>query len=562
MTYLPEAQHQPYRVLKEVVNLRMIEMVMRMTGSRTYCMPDGQSLFEVLQMIRLRAVPIGSGLGEITVISWEAKTVAGLKGRRFTGCASMIPPREIAHEVKAEVPRSMCGLSVFALPRFVKYICRHELPLLDVDGVSCVFNIYCKLAPDFHMPPIRAFARDKSSYIDACVTTYACDADVAKELFIRLGFLGGYQGWLEENKFTRKPGKFSDIVDDFANYMGKLAFHLKSLHPNVYEEVRSRKNPLSSMLSALFMDYERRFLDALEAGVVAGACVMSLEHDGLVLLLSPDITIPDLIDHLRSNAMLPIAIKEYPSDIVVYLNKLHADHIWVDSRINLSINEIAMAWKVCTDTLRDEPELCGKRNVAFGKILATKLEGRVLVPNYNPAVVEEFDEVGRFWRVSKRDKEEVYGFARQHAHIFAPTFYRHRRGWLQSFKDPVPPDPLLSSGFLNPVATEALMYLRVNMLPLDDPEQVRHQLLFSCGTLYNFRTDSFRRGMPEDRIHRHCPWHFREPEIPQALRDECCNAEGLFDLLFKYYRAGGTCIEDRSSSFILGYGWQRVFVQR
>ena len=487
-----KAPQRPYRVFKEQVNIHMIEKVMGMTGSRTYSMPNGQTLFEVLQTIRLRAVPIGKGLGEITAISWEAETVAGLKGRRFTGCCNMELPKEVQHEVNAGVPQSLCGLSVFALPRFVKYICRADLHLLDVDAVSCVFNIYCQLAPDFNMPPIRVYAREKSSFIDACKTTYGCDDDLAKELFTRLGFLGGYAGWLEEGGFQRKDGKFSDIVEDFSKHMKKLALHLKSQHPDVYEAVKDRKNPLSSMLSALFMDFERRFLDGLEDSATEEVTVMSLEHDGLGLLLrSVNADVPAIMRHLRSKALLPIALKKYPTDIVAYLNKLHPEHIWAKSGLSISIDELAMAWQVCRDTLRCEPQKCNKRMVVFGQVLATRLEGRVLVPDYNPAIVEEFDEIGRYWSVSKRDKEEVYGFARKCVGIFALTHYRHRRGWLQAMQDPVPQDPLLAPSFLNPMAVEALLHLRVKVAPLDDPEKVRHQLLFECGTLYNFKTNSF-----------------------------------------------------------------------
>jgi len=78
--------------------------------------------------------------------------------------------------------------------------------------------------------------------------------------------------------------------------------------------------------------------------------------------------------------------------------------------------------------------------------------------------------------------------------------------------------------------------------PLDDPEHVRHKLLFSCGTLYNFETDTFRRGERSDRIQRHLPWAFEDAAWDPAVCELVRGKGGLFETLDLFYKNGGRSI--------------------
>ncbi len=118
-------------------------------------------------------------------------------------------------------------------------------------------------------------------------------------------------------------------------------------------------------------------------------------------------------------------------------------------------------------------------------------------------------------------------FARKHMHIFAfPVFVWRFGSWLVGAEETVLPDPLQSGPFCSSVAAEAMMYMKLDVPSLDDSERVRHKLLFACGTLYDFRSNTFRRGERADRICRHLPWRYAEPQWgheTKQLYDELSN---------------------------------------
>ena len=227
---------------------------------------------------------------------------------------------------------------------------------------------------------------------------------------------------------------------------------------------------------------------------------MSLEHDGSPLLNPGGADPAKLLSFLQPKVQLPIAIKAYPRDLVAYANRVHPQHAWSPSRLRTTSDELATAWKITRQALIDGIAACKLRNSAFGAVLASKIEGHVVIPSYAPGMVEEFDHDGRFWKVYKKDKDELHKLARGHMHIFGTVTYQHRHGYLQPVRAPIPPDPLLQISFMGPIAGDAVLHLHSVIRPLDDPEHVRHTILFSCGTLYNYKTKTFRRGMPEDYV--------------------------------------------------------------
>jgi len=104
-------------------------------------------------------------------------------------------------------------------------------------------------------------------------------------------------------------------------------------------------------------------------------------------------------------------------------------------------------------------------------------------------------------------------------------------------RDAVLPDPLQNGAFCSSVASEAIMHMRMDIPELDDPEAVRHKLLFACGSLYDFRDGTFRFGQRADRIARHLPWKFVEPQWPDAAKELVNGPNGLAELLLKLHRA-------------------------
>ena len=214
---------------------------------------------------------------------------------------------------------------------------------------------------------------------------------------------------------------------------------------------------------------------------------------------------------------LPVVAKSYPEDLLAFARAQYPMHDWVQSRMDITIDQLEVDWRTCRDALRRGPKFARERNVPFGRVLASSVDGRVVVPRNNPKVMQEFHEKGRYWTESPFTRDDAQLFARKHINVFAPVNFCWRDGKLTGEAMSILPDPLLSGAFCSSVATEAVMHMKVDAGPMDDPEAVRHQLLFACGTLYDFRTDSFRRGEPADRIHRHLPWAYVAPSWPEGV---------------------------------------------
>ena len=157
---------------------------MGMAGSRTLTLPSGHTLFEVLGWFRLRARPMGGGRGVITVVSRESGTVAGLKGRRFTGCAHGLVP-EVAAEAE-RVPPALCGASAFSLPRAVKYVCRGALPLCDVDAVNCYYQVLLGMVGQ--AGAVQHYLADRERLLRLGMETHGCSRDAVKASVILLSF--------------------------------------------------------------------------------------------------------------------------------------------------------------------------------------------------------------------------------------------------------------------------------------------------------------------------------------------------------------------------------------
>jgi hypothetical protein len=106
-------------------------------------------------------------------------------------------------------------------------------------------------------------------------------------------------------------------------------------------------------------------------------------------------------------------------------------------------------------------------------------------------------------------------------------------------------DPLDQTSFINMIAKEALQWLKLDVRPLDDPQHVRGQLLFSCGTVYNYKTNTTRRGEACDRISRRVPHPFAwpawlgDPEVQEALDPK----EGLTATIIELWKNEGSSVE-------------------
>ncbi len=146
-----------------------------------------------------------------------------------------------------------------------------------------------------------------------------------------------------------------------------------------------------------------------------------------------------------------------------------------------------------------------------------------------------------------RDREDLYLIVRPRMAIFARVQFSLKKFKLRPGEVDLV-DPLRCTAFANAVATEAFLYLKVAVPRLDDPDLLRHKLMFSCRTFYDFATGQSREGVPADRVRRHAAATFQKPNIPGELLTEAEGPDGLFASFFDFISKGGTSIMDSLAS--------------
>ena len=305
---------------EEPVNRASIEAFMKLRGSRKVILESGYSLFETLGFFLVRAAD-----GYMKVTWRESKIPGDILGRRFSGVDNgMEPPRDSDF---FDVPHSHACTSAFAHPRLIKEICRRGLKgWVDVDVVNSVFS---QFAANFQECPdvVKRYNRDRDGMIAGVREAYGCSRDVAKRLFIRLGFMGRVESWLEDFGLKKNEGPLEAELVCFGQDMRRFGEALVAKDAGYFELFKDKKYPLGSFMSAIYFKLERRFLDRMIAAVPEPAEVLSFEHDGLGIKLN-GLSETALLEALNFNPMVKVVIKT-PHDPLELAREQFPGEEWV-----------------------------------------------------------------------------------------------------------------------------------------------------------------------------------------------------------------------------------------
>ena len=166
---------------------------------------------------------------------------------------------------------------------------------------------------------------------------------------MRVGFLGSYNVWLEERGLQFVRSNFSQFVVQLSVAMRDLASVAKERYPEVFDHYKSRQHPDASGLMGVYMHLERQFLDQLAANLPPNVVVTSFEHDGLCA--TTKLSADTVLTHLKDKLPLPVSIKHYPVEVLEYARDKYPDHDWVDSNLDMTIDELANSWRDCRTSL-------------------------------------------------------------------------------------------------------------------------------------------------------------------------------------------------------------------
>ena len=535
-----------YSFVNEPINMQSIDFWLSLVGTRNLVLENGLHLSDVLISIKQRARKV-DGKWCVTVAKWDCTTLCDLKGRSFTGFhPDDTLPAELAHE--EGIPAHLRGLSPFAFPKLVKYICRAGLGVSELDLVNAFFQVMRMLFPNFDFTFVHRYLNSRPKYLDLGTDTYGVSADVIKELFLRVGFLGSYAAWLKENSLQHVPGEFSDFVDGLSLEMVRLALHIKAVRPDLFDAAVALKGECTSpfkhrqalacMMVALYMDKER---DLCNRGMQTTQQAFSNEFDGFATVSGNP---RDDASRLGGATGFKWSVKAYPENLLAFAMAKYPDQLWKKSELAISVHDYIDSRQQALESLKSGRAY--QHTMSFGKVLACCMEGRIIVPKYNGKVVEVFDVVNRGWTCQQRvgDGTDDFTFMVKNgelgvfANFSSKTFIR--QGKVSYHRLPLA-EPLDAVSFISVIAKEALQWLKLAVRPLDDPLFVRGKLLFGCGTVYDYKTGSTRRGEPEDRICKRIPHDFKlpewlgDPDVQELLDPE----SGLTASIVKFWKAGG-----------------------
>ena len=151
----------------------------------------------------------------------------------------------------------------------------HPVLLLQI----CEFNgVECKY--------LKQYVNSRKEILLEVQQKYNCSRDIAKKLFLRLSYLGGFEGWCHENKIecTEKL----NFIQDFTNELKCIGSEVLKANPELLKIVKKleKKNEKASVMSIFLQEKECLMLEIVynyfkSEGIINNNCVLCF--DGIMI---------------------------------------------------------------------------------------------------------------------------------------------------------------------------------------------------------------------------------------------------------------------------------------
>ncbi|CAE7815496.1 unnamed protein product [Symbiodinium sp. CCMP2592] len=168
-------------------------------------------------------------------------------------------PSALKQELRLDIHESLVGKSAFGFARLVRYICRKDLGLVEVDAVNSYFQMTVSYA-------------------------FGIKREQAKRLFISLCFGGSLSNWCSEvmgyipEEDDPMTGELMKTLQCFQTECRRLHRKIRRSFTPAQREWFKERSDASAAFSK-YADLERKFLDTLIEA--AGKQLVSGEHDGV-----------------------------------------------------------------------------------------------------------------------------------------------------------------------------------------------------------------------------------------------------------------------------------------
>ena len=107
----------------------------------------------------------------------------------------------------------------------------------DIDIVNCHPNIYYQLAKMLKLktPALKKYVQNRDEVLKTVMDHYAVDRDTAKQLFIRLLYLGSFNGWKKDNNIDKDP---LDMINQIQHDMFVIGDKIINNNTDLFQTLR------------------------------------------------------------------------------------------------------------------------------------------------------------------------------------------------------------------------------------------------------------------------------------------------------------------------------------
>jgi len=179
------------------------------------------------------------------------------------------------------------GLSLCSLRREIRQTLSYD-QYVDIDMENCHPVILLQIceANGIECRYLKQYVISRKEILLEVQQKYNCSRDVAKKLFLRLSYLGGFDGWCDDNKIEcRDKLKF---IQDFTNELKCIGSEVLKANPEVLKIVKKleKKNEKASVMSIFLQEKECLILEVVyhyldELKIIDKDCVLCF--DGIMI---------------------------------------------------------------------------------------------------------------------------------------------------------------------------------------------------------------------------------------------------------------------------------------
>ena len=312
----------PCAVTKEPVNVALLRQVASRPAAASVVLPGTDCSVRVLICwILACAEPSSCGHGILTVTWREERShaVYGRPMRRYSGFAPFagsadLPGLErLGQLVASGVPVAFVGKSMFAFPKVLRHLARAGICGLDLDQESAHPRAQCRRFPSAHF--LGRYVREREAVLREVVEASGCDRKAAKELFLRLLYAGGVDGWCETHGVDER--RLPAFVEEFRAEQARLRGIDAAREHAVLEAARAAGHERPDVMVQVVLNSgaERASLDAMAAAVDAVGLdgrVASFEHDGIYVACRDAAAQARVAARVQAPSDVPVQVKPIP----------------------------------------------------------------------------------------------------------------------------------------------------------------------------------------------------------------------------------------------------------